>query len=172
MTPCDVPAEQSPRESGACHGSGRGPRDYEGVARRLRADGDRAQRMRAVVDALWENLKHAGVSWVGFYLPGGPDELVLGPSRDKPACSPIGLHGVCGRAYRTGAPVVVADVRALGENYVACDPRDRAEVVVPALEADGRCWAVLDLDSHEPGAFDETDVAGLRRVLRAAGLTA
>ena len=100
------------------------------------------------------------------------DELVLGPRRDKPACSPIGLHGVCGRAYTSRRPLVVSDVAELGENYVACDPRDRSEVVIPLVDDDGTCWAVLDLDSHQLGAFDETDVEGLTAVLRAAGLTA
>ena len=35
----------------------------------------------------------------------------------------------------------------------------------------GSCWGVLDLDSHEVGAFDDTDVEGLQSVMRAAGLT-
>jgi L-methionine (R)-S-oxide reductase len=127
--------------------------------------------MIAVVDALWETLHPSGVSWVGFYSYAGGEELVLGPRRDKPACSPIGLHGVCGRAFRERRAVVVEDVRSLGEHYIACDPLDRSEVVAPCFEPDGTCWGVLDLDSHEPGAFDESDVAGLFRVLRAAGLT-
>ena len=145
-------------------------REYDEIAAMLSAVGGREQRMRAVVDALWEGLMGTGVSWVGFYLPEGADQLVLGPRRDKPACSPIGLHGVCGAAYRTGRPQIVADVKALGENYVACDPRDRSEVVVPLLDAAGKCTAVLDLDSHEVGSFDESDVEGLKAVLRAAGL--
>ena len=137
----------------------------------MSADGDRQQRMRTVVDTLWEGLKDSGVSWVGFYLPEGEDELFLGPLRDKPACSPIGLHGVCGQAFTQRRPMVIADVRELGESYVACDPRDLSEVVVPLFEADGTCWGVLDLDSWDVGAFGEEDVAGLQRVLRAAGLS-
>jgi putative methionine-R-sulfoxide reductase with GAF domain len=45
-------------------------------------------------------------------------------------------------------------------------------VVIPLLNADGSCWGVLDADSFEVGAFDDADVAGLTRVLQAAGLTA
>ena len=63
------------------------------------------------------------------------------------------------------------DVADLGDNYIACDPRDRSEAVVPLFNDNGDCWAVLDLDSHDVGAFDETDVAGLVNVLQAAGLT-
>lgn len=146
-------------------------RPYQAIASRLRPRGTRAERMQAVVDALWNGLHGAGVSWVGFYLADGADRLVLGPRRDTPACSPIGLHGVCGQAFTARRTRIVRDVSELGEAYIACDPRDRSEIVVPLLEAPaGTCWGVLDLDSHEVGAFDETDERGLREVLRAAGL--
>lgn len=145
-------------------------RNYEAIAARLTPAGDRTSRMRAVVDALWEALRDKGVSWVGFYLHEGGDELVLGPLRDKPACSPIGLHGACGQAFRSGTSLVVHDVAELGANYVACDPRDRSEVVIPLFEPDGTCWGVLDVDSFDVGAFDERDVEGLRAVLAGAGL--
>jgi len=128
--------------------------------------------MSFVVNALWEAFARSGVSWVGFYLPGDSgNELLLGHRRDRPACSPIGLHGVCGRAFRERTPVVVGDVADLGPDYIACDPRDRSEVVVPLLGPEGECTAVLDLDSHQVGSFDESDVAGLRDLLKAAGLT-
>jgi putative methionine-R-sulfoxide reductase with GAF domain len=135
-------------------------------------------RMRRVADVLWEELRDAGVSWVGFYTVKG-DAMVLGPCRSKPACSPIGLHGVCGQALISGAPRIVRDVKDLGDAYVACDPRDRSEVVVPLLHArraaEARsehahpAWAVLDLDSWSVGAFDESDAAGLADVLEVAG---
>ena len=147
-------------------------RNYNVVAHNLAAAGSRRQRMQTVVDALWEALHPTGVSWAGFYLHEGGEELVLGPRRDKPACSPIGLHGACGQAFRSRRPLVVRDVRELGGNYVACDPRDRSEVVIPCLNPDGTCWGVLDLDSHEIGSFSDEDVRGLTMVLQAAGLTA
>jgi len=145
------------------------------------APGERT--LRIVADALWDGLHGEGVSWVGFYLfcPGEPEDraMVLGPSRDTPACSPIGLHGVCGRAFTGRKTMIVRDVRDLGEAYVACDPRDASEIVIPcsaspggdrAVEAGDGCWGVLDLDSHQVGAFDESDEAGLTQVLRAAGI--
>lgn len=144
-------------------------RDYAAIAARLRPAATREAAMQAVVDALWNGLHDADVSWVGFYLPAGHDQLVLGPRRDKPACSPIGLHGVCGKCFLTREPQIVQDVTGLGPDYIACDPRDRSEVVVPLVEA-GVCWSVLDLDSHSVGAFGARDVAGLQQVLRAAGL--
>jgi putative methionine-R-sulfoxide reductase with GAF domain len=146
-------------------------RPYEQIGEKLVVHGDRSQRMRTLVDALWEALAPTGVSWVGFYLHEGRDELVLGPRRDKPACSPIGLHGACGRALTQKRPLVVRDVADLRQDYIACDPRDRSEVVIPLFEPDGACWGVLDLDSHDVGAFDQTDVDGLLALLRAADLS-
>ncbi|HNQ24807.1 MAG TPA: GAF domain-containing protein [Phycisphaerae bacterium] len=147
-------------------------RPYAEIARPLTGlTGSTTQRMQAVADALWEHLSVTGVSWVGFYLYEGGDELVLGPHRDKPACSPIGLHGVCGQAFAGRRPIVVRDVAELGDHYIACDPRDRSEVVVPLFDAAARCGAVLDLDSHNPGAFDLADVSGLQQVLHVAGLS-
>jgi len=146
--------------------------DYSQVLEHIAPTGNRQRDMQSVVDALWAALHDRGVSWVGFYLHAGGDQLELGPRRDKPACSPIGMHGACGQAFRSGRALVVRDVAELGENYIACDPRDRSEVVVPLFESDGRCWGVLDLDSFDVGAFDESDVRGLVLVLRRAGLTA
>jgi putative methionine-R-sulfoxide reductase with GAF domain len=150
-------------------------RPYEAIAARLAPRGSREERMRAVADALWEGLRDRGVSWVGFYVarPGAPPEarLELGPCRDRPACSPIGLHGVCGQALAAGRARVVRDVADLGASYIACDPADRSEIVIPLADDGGRCWGVLDLDSHEVGAFDEPDRRGLALVLRAAGFT-
>jgi putative methionine-R-sulfoxide reductase with GAF domain len=146
-------------------------RDYLQIASNLRCTGDRVSRMHTAVDALWNALKDTGVSWVGFYVHEGGEELVLAARRDRPACSPIGMHGACGQVWRSRKPLVVRDVKELGANYIACDPRDRSEIVIPCLEADGTCWGVLDLDSHDVDSFGEADVGGLIAVLRAAGLT-
>ena len=130
--------------------------------------------MQIVVDALWDGLHTTGVSWVGFSLgqPGEPDDrrLILGPCRNKPACSPIGLHGLCGRAFVSGRTCIVADVRTLGSSYIACDPRDQSEIVLPLIDSAGRVWGVQDLDSWDVGSFRMDDDRGLRHVLVAAGL--
>ena len=129
-----------------------------------------------MVDVLWPALAPTGVSWLGFYTeqPDAPESerLELGPREPRPACSPIGLHGVCGQSFVGRIDRVVHDVAELGPDYIACDPRDRSEVVVPCIDAEGRCWGVLDLDSFDLGAFDHTDAAGLTTVLHAAGLVA
>jgi putative methionine-R-sulfoxide reductase with GAF domain len=69
------------------------------------------------------------------------------------------------------AILVVRDVASLGAGYVACDPRDRSELVLPCLRADGSCWGVFDLDSFDVGCFSEADGRLLWTALVAAGLT-
>jgi len=147
-------------------------RDYDAVIARLNPSGDRQERMQATVDALWDELSEKGCSWVGFYLKNtDTDEMTLGPRRDKPACSPIGVFGACGRAHQNRKPLVVTDVSKLRAGYIACDPRDRSEIVIPCMDAyDDMCWGVLDADSHEVSAFTERDAVGLTKVLIHMGL--
>jgi putative methionine-R-sulfoxide reductase with GAF domain len=148
-------------------------RDYATIARTLTGlSGSRDERMRTVVDALWEHLANTGVSWVGFYvIADDQSEMTLSHRRNTPACSPIGLHGACGQCWQSRQPIVVDDVRELGEGYIACDPRDLSEVVVPLLDADGSCWGVLDLDSHQVGAFTGQDASELTLLMRTTGLS-
>ena len=132
----------------------------------------REERMRAVVDAAWDLLGSRGVSWLGFYLKDPRQEqMILGPRRDKPACSPIGLYGMCGRAWYEGKAFVVRDVSTLGASYIACDPRDKSELVIPLFETDRSCYGVLDLDSYDVGSFETADVIGLNTLLQHAGLS-
>jgi putative methionine-R-sulfoxide reductase with GAF domain len=149
-------------------------RDYGSLASKVKPGPDREATMRAVVDALWDAMKDRGVSWLGFYtVAEGGDSMILGPRRDKPACSPLGMHGICGQSFTAKRPIIVQDSAMLNTgNYIACDPNDRSEVVVPLFNADGSCWGVLDIDSHEPGAFDQNDVVGLRRIVERVGLSA
>lgn len=126
--------------------------------------------MTQFCDRAWELFAGQGVSWIGFYACETRGELVLVARRDKPACSPIGLHGACGRGLLSRRPLVVRDVKSLGPGYIACDPRDQAEVVVPLIDADSVCWGVLDVDSFDVGAFSVEDALGYNAALRAAGL--
>ena len=150
-------------------------RDYPALANKLLTAAsvtDRDERMRAATDLLWEGLSGQGVHWLGFYkLTEAGDAMVLVACRPKPACSPIGLHGVCGRGILERTSQVVEDCHALGASHIVCDPANRAEVVVPLIEADESCQAVLDLDSRDLASFSQEDARGLVEVLRAAGLT-
>jgi putative methionine-R-sulfoxide reductase with GAF domain len=124
------------------------------------------EQIEAIVDAIWMEFgDHRPVSWVGYYHLGS-GEMTLGPRRNKPACSPIGLHGACGQAALSGRSLLVHDVRKLGPCYIACDPRDLSELVVPVTTPDGMVLGVLDLDSYSESAFDETDQRALEGIAR------
>jgi L-methionine (R)-S-oxide reductase len=103
--------------------------------------------------------------WTGFYrLVDG--ELVVGPYQGVLACAilrPRG-SGVCWAAVQRGETVIVPDVHAFA-GHIACDSRARSEIVVPLNDASGAVFAVLDVDSAEPGAFDESDARGLEAVV-------
>ena len=99
------------------------------------------------------------INWAGFYFYNG-DGLVLGPFQGKPACVRIALNrGVCGAAASQRQTQVVADVHAF-PGHIACDVASRSEVVVP-LVLNGELLGVWDVDSPEPGRFDEDDRRGM-----------
>lgn len=134
-------------------------------------------RMRAVTDVYWRSFgAPAGpVSWCGFYTkPADADEMILVCREPKPACSPIGLHGMCGRGWKDRRGYVVRDVRVLGADYVACDPRDQSELVLPVFDVTSPgcpCLGVFDVDSFDLGAFSVHDATVAREMLRRAGLS-
>ncbi len=102
------------------------------------------------------------LNWAGFYFFDGT-ELVVGPFQGRPACVRIPLgKGVCGTAAASRETQVVADVNAF-EGHIACDPDSRSEIVVP-LYRDDELIGVLDIDSPEPGRFDDEDRAGVERL--------
>lgn len=161
------------------------PRDYNPILRELEARSgrnelpfdDREALMRLAIDLLWQAFglhsrpTHA-LSWIGFYdKVQDADEMVLVCREPKPACSPIGLHGMCGEGWKQRRCIIIPNVRTLGENYIACDPKDQSELVVPLLTDRGECTAVLDADSYDLCAFDHADAIGMTKVLLALGLT-
>jgi putative methionine-R-sulfoxide reductase with GAF domain len=144
-------------------------------AREIARLGGREARMEAFAALWWEAFAAHGTSWAGFYVdvPGEPNDrrMVLAARRPKPACSPIGIHGACGQSLTSARTLVVRDVAELGAGYIACDPRDRSELVVPCLDAAGHAWAVFDVDSHEVANFDRRDADCCAALLVAAGLS-
>jgi len=143
------------------------------VSNILKALGAAAQASRsrealgaALVASLAEHLPQA--SWVGIYwLEDGT--LVLGPSAGPPT-----EHtriergvGVCGTALATGEDLVVEDVRQV-ENYLACSPTVRSEIVV-LIRSRGEVVGQIDLDAEEVGAFGEEELCVLRAVADSFG---
>jgi L-methionine (R)-S-oxide reductase len=117
---------------------------------------------------IWDSLPE--LNWAGFYRNVG-GELVLGPFQGRPACIRIKVgEGVCGAAAATLQAQRVDDVHAF-PGHIACDAASNSELVVPIVGADGKLFAVLDLDSPDKARFDAEDEAGfvaLARLLAAA----
>jgi GAF domain-containing protein len=110
-------------------------------------------------------------SWIGFYITRTPNELVLGPFQGKIACVRIAFgRGVCGTSASERKTMLVPDVEQF-PGHIACDAGSRSEIVVPIIARD-RVVAVLDLDSYELAAFDETDAEYLAKVAELASTLA
>lgn len=137
----------------------------EEVAAVLAGETNPTARMATVAAMLAQAFDH--YFWAGFYLVDAdkPGELVVGPYQGTLGCLRIAFgRGVCGSAAAERRTVIVPDVEAF-PGHIACDSRSRSEIVVPVLGADGGLIGVFDVDSTELAAFDETDAAGLERIL-------
>lgn len=105
-----------------------------------------------------------GFWWTGFYRVVG-DELVLGPFQGPVACIHIPYgRGVCGTAWKRDETVVVPDVEEF-PGHIACSSESRSEIVVP-VRRQGQVVAVLDIDSKELAAFDDTDREFLETIVK------
>ena len=106
--------------------------------------------------------------WTGFYRVTGPELLKIGPYQGGHGCLTIPFSkGVCGACARTGEVQIVPDVDAF-PGHIACASSTRSEIVLPVRNATGALIAVLDIDSDQPEAFDESDARGLSAILKAA----
>ena len=140
--------------------------DYEAISARIDAlvEGveDEVARMATVVCELHHSVRR--FHWTGFYRVTAPDTLTVGPYQGTHGCLTIPFsRGVCGAAARTGQTQVVEDVEAF-PGHIACSSSTRSEIVVPVFGADGALVAVLDIDSDDPAAFDETDARALEAI--------
>jgi len=139
---------------------------YQRIARQLadlfERNRDPIARMATMVALLHHKNSH--YFWTGFYrLVDG--RLMVGPYQGPLACAILaGPEGVCWAAVQRSEGVLVPDVHAF-PGHVACDSRSRSEVVVPVRDGSGGIVAVLDVDSDQPDAFSQTDMAGLERLV-------
>lgn len=139
---------------------------YEEALRDIKSllDGvdDSITAMATSASVLFGKIPYA--SWAGFYRVVAPRLLRVGPYQGGIGCLEIPFdRGVCGAAAREERTQLVADVHAF-PGHIACDAAARSEIVVPIHEPGGRLIAVLDVDSHEPAAFDEIDREFLERI--------
>ena len=105
-------------------------------------------------------------SWTGFYLAddNNSGSLVLGPFQGRTACTRIPAgKGVCGTAVREKRTIIVRNVAEF-PGHIACDSGSRSEIVVPVIKED-KISGVLDVDSYEYSAFDDTDKKFLEELI-------
>lgn len=118
--------------------------------------------LRRLAVALRERFPH--YSGVYVYWLEDADTLVLRACDGRPtehARIPVG-RGICGRAVRERATVIVDDVRA-DPDYLACSLETRSEIVVPIMRGD-RVLGEIDIDGDDPAAYDERDRRFLEEV--------
>lgn len=136
------------------------------ILKRLRNEvespGEPARALLLAVKLLKENFDH--YDWVGIYNRASENELALGPFLGKPSPHtkiPID-SGICGAAVREEATIIVDDVNA-DPRYLACSLETKSEIVVPIFKG-GRVVGEIDIDSHTPAAFTDSDRQFLEQV--------
>lgn len=106
-------------------------------------------------------------NWTGFYRVTEPEMLKIGPYQGGHGCLHIPFsRGVCGAVASSGEAALVPDVDAF-PGHIACASSTRSELVLPVTDSQGALIAVFDLDSDQPAAFTEDDLAGLSQILKA-----
>ena len=102
--------------------------------------------------------------WTGIYELFPDGTLRLGPFLGAPTdhvSIPVG-RGVCGTAVAEARNINVPDVREL-DNYLACSLETRSELVV-LIRIGNRIYAQIDIDSHQPAAFDPGTEESVQKV--------
>ena len=107
---------------------------------------------------------HPKFHWTGIYELFPDEVLRLGPFVGAPTDHvfiAVG-KGVCGTAVAERRNINVPDVSKVS-NYLACSTSTKSELVVLIRNGE-TIYAQIDIDSHEPGAFDADAVKRVERV--------
>ncbi|WP_242696210.1 GAF domain-containing protein [Longitalea luteola] len=137
---------------------------YQSVIPQIKAliegEPDLVANLANIVAALMEQF---GWLWVGFYLV-KENQLVLAPFQGPVACTRIKKgKGVCGTSWEKAKTIIVPDVEKF-PGHIACSSKSRSEIVVPIIR-DNKVMGVLDVDSEELAAFDESDKKFLEEIV-------
>ncbi len=129
----------------------------------MRAGGAGFESLLAASVELLHNA-NARFHWTGIYELFPDQVLRLGPFIGAPTDHVfIGVgRGVCGTAVAEKRNLNIPDVTKLS-NYLACSASTRSELVVLIRKGE-RIFAQIDIDSHEPAAFDADAVAVVETV--------
>ena len=140
---------------------GRYNRIHEQLKELLAKPGNELSRMSTIAAVLHHKIDY--FFWTGFYLLDN-EELIVGPFQGPVACQKLGKNnGVCWTSIHRKETVIVPDVHKF-PGHIACDSRSNSEIVVPLINDQGDVFGVLDVDSKDLNAFDETDRQGLEQI--------
>jgi GAF domain-containing protein len=137
---------------------------YKSVIPQIKAliegEPDLVANLANIVAALFEQFNWL---WLGFYLV-KENQLVLAPFQGPVACTRIKKgRGVCGTSWEKAQTIIVPDVEKF-PGHIACSSKSRSEIVVPVIR-DSKVMGVLDVDSEQLAAFDETDKHFLEEIV-------
>jgi GAF domain-containing protein len=105
-----------------------------------------------------------GWLWVGFYLVKN-EVLVLGPFQGPVACTRIQKgRGVCGTSWAQQKTLMVPDVEKF-PGHIACSSLSKSEIVIPLMR-NNAFVGLLDIDSEQLNAFDQTDQFYLEKIVK------
>jgi L-methionine (R)-S-oxide reductase len=141
---------------------GRYERIYTQLKELVKKSNSTTARMATVVAVLHHKMDT--FFWTGFYLLEN-GEMTVNIYQGPVACQILEKNkGVCWAAYNKKETVVVDDVHQF-PGHIACDSRSNSEIVVPFKNPGGEVIGVLDVDSKEKAAFDQTDASWLEKIL-------
>lgn len=141
---------------------GRYQRIYKQLTELCKKPGTPLSRMATIAAVLHHKMDH--YFWTGFYLY-YDDRLVVGPYQGPVACQELEPHkGVCWAAITGDTAVIVPDVTQF-PGHIACDARSQSEITLPVKDKNGEIIAVMDVDSSDPGQFDEIDQQYLQKII-------
>ena len=160
-------AEHAPADHATADKASTYEATFDRIRSLLEGEDDWVAAMATVACELHQSFDY--YDWTGFYRVVSEDLLKVGPYQGGHGCLRIPFdRGVCGAAARQRETQLVPDVEAFPD-HIACSSSTRSEIVVPVVTPGGRLRAVLDVDSDQPAAFDETDQEHLETLCRRLG---
>jgi L-methionine (R)-S-oxide reductase len=142
--------------------NGRYSRIYNQLAGLVLKSNSETARMATIIAVLHHKMD--AFFWTGFYgVENG--EMTVMMYQGPVACQVLEKNrGVCWAAFNRKETVIVEDVHHF-PGHIACDSRSNSEIAVPLKNGKGEITGVLDVDSKEKAAFDETDARWLEKIL-------
>lgn len=137
-------------------------RVYHQLQDLLYSTSDLDARLATIVALLHHKLDY--FFWTGFYIL-KDGELTVKTYQGPLACLTLEKNkGVCWAGINNRKTMIVPDVHKF-PGHIACDSRSRSEIVIPLKDNSDQIIGVLDVDSKDLNAFDETDAECLEKIL-------